>query len=98
MLDEATLGHLNLTEFTREDARWQSPHEIVERDGVLLFAGSSDFMAFCNGVRRVDDDVPGVDVIAMAEAFFESRAVGSRCGPARSPSTKTSKRRPRTPG
>ncbi len=74
--DDATLGHLNLIEFTREDARWQSPHEIVERDGVLLFAGSSDFMAFCNGVRRVDDDVPGVDVIATAEAFFAERGRG----------------------
>jgi len=74
--DEAMLGHLNLIEFTREDARWQSPHEIVERDGVLLFAGSSDFMAFCNGVRRVDDDVPGVDVIATAEAFFGERGRG----------------------
>jgi ribosomal protein S18 acetylase RimI-like enzyme len=73
---EADLGHLNLTEFTREDARWQSPHEIVERDGVLLVAGSSDFMAFCNGVRRVDDDVPGTDVIAMAEAFFTERGRG----------------------
>lgn len=74
--DDATLGHWNLTEFTREDARWQAPHEIVERDGVLLFAGASDFMAFCNGVRRVDDAIPGTDVIAAAQQFFTERGRG----------------------
>ncbi|MGZ4713425.1 MAG: GNAT family N-acetyltransferase [Acidimicrobiia bacterium] len=74
--DEAARGNLNLIEFTREDARWQSPHEIVERDGVLLFAGSSDFMAFCNGMRRVDDDVPGADAVAMAQEFFAARGRG----------------------
>lgn len=73
---ESDLGHLNVTEFTREDARWQAGSEIVERRGVLLFAGSSDFMAFCNGVRRIDDDVPGPDVIAMAEDFFTERGRG----------------------
>jgi GNAT superfamily N-acetyltransferase len=74
--DDATLGHWNLTEFTREDARWQAPHEIVERDGVLLFAGASDFLAFCNGVRRVDDAVPGTDVLSTAERFFAERGRG----------------------
>jgi GNAT superfamily N-acetyltransferase len=43
---------------------------------VLLFAGSSDFMAFCNGVRRVDDDVPGADVIAIATEYFEKLGRG----------------------
>jgi ribosomal protein S18 acetylase RimI-like enzyme len=74
--DDATRGHLNLTEFTREDARWQSPHEIVERDGILLVAGASDFLAFNNGVRRVDDRVPGADVVAAAHEFFGPRRRG----------------------
>jgi GNAT superfamily N-acetyltransferase len=74
--DEGTLGYLNLIEFTREDLRWQRSYELVECDGVLLFAGSSDFLAFCNGVRRVDDRVPGADVIATAQAWFAARGRG----------------------
>ena len=74
--DETTLGQLNVIEFSREDARWQHPHEIVERDGVLLFAGSSDFVAFCNGMRRVDDTVPGADAVAAAVEFFGARGRG----------------------
>jgi len=73
---EGALGHLNLIEYTREDLRWQAPYEIVERDGVLLFAGASDFMAFCNGVRRVDDRVPGATVVAMAQEYFAAKGRG----------------------
>ncbi len=74
--DEIRLGQLNVIELAREDARWQSPHEIVERDGVLLFAGSSDFPGYCNGVRRVDDAVPGTRVVEMAQEFFATRHRG----------------------
>ncbi len=74
--DDATLGHLNVIEYSREDARWQTPHEIVERDGVLLFTGASEFPAFSNGVRRVDDAVPGATVVAMATEFFATRDRG----------------------
>jgi GNAT superfamily N-acetyltransferase len=74
--DESTLGQLNLIEYTREDARWQTPHEIVERDGILLFTGSSDFPAFSNGVRRVDDSVPGPVVVETATEFFAARNRG----------------------
>ena len=74
--EEATLGQLNLIELTREDTRWQHPHEIVERDGILLFAGSSDFPGFCNGVRRIDDAVPGNAVVEAALEFFGARGRG----------------------
>ena len=74
--DEATLGQLNLIEYAREDARWQRPHEIVERDGVLLFTGASDFPGFSNGARRVDDSVPGADVVTAAQEFFAARNRG----------------------
>ena len=50
---EAVAGNLNLIEFTREDTRWQRPHTILEEDGVMLFAGASDFPAYNNGVHRV---------------------------------------------
>ena len=49
---EAVAGNLNLIEFTREDCRWQRPHTIIEVDGVMLFAGASDFPAYNNGVHR----------------------------------------------
>lgn len=74
--DEIELGQMNVLELTREDARWQHPHEIVERDGVLLFAGASDFPGFCNGVRRVDDAVPGTTVVEMALEYFTPRRRG----------------------
>jgi GNAT superfamily N-acetyltransferase len=74
--DDATLGQLNVIEYTREDARWQTPHEIVERDGILLFTGASDFPVFSNGVRRVDDAVPGTTVVETALEFFAGRDRG----------------------
>ena len=73
---ESVLGQLNCIEAAREDARWQAPHEIVERDGILLFAGSSDFPAGINGVRRVDDAVPGSEVVKAATEFFAARHRG----------------------
>lgn len=74
--DEITLGQLNVIELSREDARWQTPHEIIERDGVVLFAGASEFPAFCNGVRRVDDAVPGTRVVEIAQEYFTARGRG----------------------
>ncbi len=73
---EAVAGNLNLLEFTREDTRWQRPHTILEEDGVLLFAGASDFPAYNNGVLRVDDTVPGDELIARARDFFAARGRG----------------------
>jgi ribosomal protein S18 acetylase RimI-like enzyme len=73
---EAVVGNLNLLEFTREDVRWQRPHTILEESGVLVFAGASDFPAYNNGVHRVDDTVPGEEVIARAREFFGARTRG----------------------
>ncbi len=73
---EAVAGNLNLLEFSREDTRWQRPHTIVEEDGVLLFAGASDFPAYNNGVQRSDDTTPADVVIAKALEFFAPRGRG----------------------
>jgi ribosomal protein S18 acetylase RimI-like enzyme len=73
---EAVAGNLNLLEFVREDTRWQRPHTILEEDGVLLFAGASDFPAYNNGVHRADDTTPGDLVIARALEFFGARGRG----------------------
>ncbi len=69
-------GNLNLIEFTREDVRWQTPSTILEEDGVMLFAGASDFPAYNNGVHRTDDSVPGTVVVEKAQAFFAERRRG----------------------
>jgi hypothetical protein len=74
--DERVAGNLNLLEFTREDCRWQRPHTLLEEDGVLLFAGASDFPAYNNGVHRADDTTPGEVVIAKALEFFGARRRG----------------------
>jgi hypothetical protein len=67
---EAVAGNLNLLEFTREDVRWQRPSTILEEDGVLMFAGSSNFPAYNNGVHRTNDTTPGTEVISRANEFF----------------------------
>jgi hypothetical protein len=72
----ADVGNLNLIEFTREDLRWQAPYTILEEDGVLLFAGASEFPAYSNGVHRTDDCVPGAEVVERAQAFFTERERG----------------------
>jgi hypothetical protein len=69
-------GNLNLLEFTREDTRWQQPHTILEEDGLLLFAGASDFPAYNNGVHRVDERVPGKVLVDRAVDFFGARNRG----------------------
>jgi hypothetical protein len=69
-------GNLNLLEFTREDTRWQRPHTLLEEDGLLFFAGASDFPAYNNGVHRVDERVPGAELVARARDFFAARARG----------------------
>lgn len=71
------LADANLIESIREHARWQSPCEMVEEDGILLVAGVTDFPgAYRNCVARVDPDVTARDVVTRAEDFFRSRNRG----------------------
>jgi ribosomal protein S18 acetylase RimI-like enzyme len=74
--DEARIGHLNLVEFSREQARWASNHAVLDEGGVCCFAGDSDWPAYNNGVLRYDDATPGRDVIERARAFFRPRRRG----------------------
>ncbi|MGH9026055.1 MAG: GNAT family N-acetyltransferase [Acidimicrobiia bacterium] len=74
--DEARLGHLNLVEFSREQARWAQHHAVHDENGVCCFAGDSDWPAYNNGVLRYDDATPGTAVIAQANAFFNPRRRG----------------------
>ena len=92
---EAVAGNLNLLEFTREDMRWQRPHTILEEDGVLLFAGASDFPAYNNGVHRVDDTDAGRRRDREGVGVLRARAgAASRSGSATPARTTTSRPRP----
>jgi GNAT superfamily N-acetyltransferase len=67
----ARLGHLNYIEFSRESARWSGrAGRLEERDGLVLFAPSTDFPVICNGVWRLDEEVDAHYVIAAADAWF----------------------------
>lgn len=67
----AILGHANRVEFARSMARWSGrAGRLVEEDGVLLYAASTDFPVLFNGVDRLDGDVPAETVIAKADTFF----------------------------
>lgn len=73
---EARVGHLNLLEFARENARWAKRHTVVDEEGVLLFAGDTDFPAFSNGVFRTDDRADPDGVLGRARDFFHPRGRG----------------------
>lgn len=74
------LADANLVESIREHARWQSPCEMVEEDGVLLVAGVTAFPgAYRNCVARVDQAVPAHEVVARAKDFFSAGTGDSRC-------------------
>ena len=78
-VDEVTaahLGHLNLIEFARENARWARNHTVVDEGGALMFAGDTDWPAFNNGVLRWDDGADAADVLERATAFFHERGRG----------------------
>ncbi len=67
----------NILESIREQARWQSPCELVEEDGILLVAGATNFPgAYRNCVARVDPEVPALEVITKAKDFFGRRKRG----------------------
>lgn len=72
-LDDATLarlGHANFAEFGRESTRWSATGRLVEQDGILLTATGSDFPVLCNGVLRLDEEVPAPAVLDAADRWF----------------------------
>jgi Acetyltransferase (GNAT) domain len=67
----------NLLESIREHARWQTQCEVVERDGLLLYAGGSSFPgAYRNSVVRLDPAVSAQQTLSRARAFFAERGRG----------------------
>ncbi len=71
------LADANLLQAIREHARWQSPCELVEQDGVLMMAGANAFPGvFRNCVARTDSRIPAAEVLERAQAFFSQRGRG----------------------
>jgi hypothetical protein len=75
--DLTDLADANLLESIREIARWQSPCECVEENGLLFVAGPGRFPgAYKNCVARVDEAVPAQEVLERARDFFSRRERG----------------------
>lgn len=71
------LADANLIESIREHARWQGPAELVEEDGLLLFAGRTAYPgAYRNAAARLDRGLSAQDALARAREFFAARARG----------------------
>lgn len=71
------IADANLLESIREHARWQSPCELVEENGLLMVAGATAFPgAYKNCVARVDPNIPAAEVLNRARDFFGSRQRG----------------------
>lgn len=75
--DLAWRCHANCMEYSREMARNSGPKgDLVERDGVLLFASGSDFPVLLNGAFRLDPAVDADSVIDLADGWFAERGRG----------------------
>ncbi len=73
----ADLADLNMIESIREHARWQTPCECIEENGVLLFAGANEFpVGYRNCVARVDPRVSARATLGRAREFFAARRRG----------------------
>lgn len=71
------LADANLIESIREHARWQSPCDMVEEDGILLVAGATALPGgYKNCAARVDPAMPAHEVVARAKEFFRSKNRG----------------------
>jgi hypothetical protein len=75
-VDEAHLGHRNLITYSAALARWCQHGSLVERDGVLAYAGGSWLPVVCNGAFRTDDSVAPAVVFEVADAFFAEQGRG----------------------
>jgi hypothetical protein len=71
------LADANLIESIREHARWQGPVELIEQDGLLLFAGRTGYPgAYRNAAARADRGLSAEHVLTRARAFFAERERG----------------------
>ena len=65
------LVYANFVEATREFGRWQRSSQLMEQDGLLFVAGSTNFPILMNSVIRLDVNIPALEVISRAKSFFQ---------------------------
>jgi ribosomal protein S18 acetylase RimI-like enzyme len=70
------LVHLNFAAFFRDALGFADHGVIHEEDGVMLWAGTTDFPVMTNGVARLDDSRPAAAVLEAARDFFGPRRRG----------------------
>jgi ribosomal protein S18 acetylase RimI-like enzyme len=74
--DLLALAHHNLHEFVRETGRLGGG-SVVEQQGMLFAAGSSDFpVGYSNSAIRIDRALSASDAVEAADAFFGRRGRG----------------------
>jgi ribosomal protein S18 acetylase RimI-like enzyme len=74
--DLLALVHRNLHEFVRETGRLGGG-SVVEQQGMLFAAGSSDFpVGYSNSAIRIDRTISASDAVDTADAFFARRRRG----------------------
>ncbi|MEO1404027.1 MAG: hypothetical protein AAFV72_22635 [Cyanobacteria bacterium J06635_1] len=71
-LEMRALMDANLVEAYREFGRWQRSSQLVEKNGVLLMAGTTSFPLLMNYVVRFDSQVPALAILDEAERFFNA--------------------------
>jgi GNAT superfamily N-acetyltransferase len=76
LAEEARLAYATLIAYSRATTTWCRRGSFEEDGGVLSYAGGSWIPVNCNGTFRLTDDVPAVEVIARADAFFAGRKRG----------------------
>jgi ribosomal protein S18 acetylase RimI-like enzyme len=71
------LADANLIESIREHARWQASGELIEENGLLLFAGSTSYPgAYRNCAVRLERGLAAEDAVRRARDFFGARGRG----------------------
>ena len=84
------LGHLNLLEFGREQARWSDAGRVEEHEGVVLVAAGTTLPFLFNAAGRVDDDADAGSVITAATTSSAGSDAGTRSWSATHPRMRTS--------
>lgn len=75
--DVRQLGWSNLVDFWRELASWSGRDgRFEERAGMVLHATATAFPVTCNGVARLDPDLPADELLDDADAIFSAMGRG----------------------
>lgn len=73
--------HANCIEYAREGARRAgAAGELLEADGLVVYATGSDFPVLANGAFRLDPSIAADEAVERADAWFAERGRGWSLG------------------